>query len=148
MGRVKEILNTEFGMQKFCLVDNNRPDKMVKGIADIDIEKMNDYCWLIACVDDANFTEITRSLDEHNIDKQNVEDVFWNFYYFHLKAPKFMIYDAQRQGITLAQYYENHYNLLGVKTETVIDSIANIVKISEGGIFAKMELVQAVLWLN
>ena len=27
-------------MQKFCLVDNNRPDKMVKGIADIDIEKM------------------------------------------------------------------------------------------------------------
>lgn len=131
--RTKVILNEEFDIQEFCVVDNNYSDEGVKNIEEIEINEINNYCWLIACIDDTSFTDIMKSLDEHNVDEQNIEDVFWNYHYYHLHAPKFMIYDAQRQGLTLAQYYENHYNSLGVKSETVIDNIVTIIELPEGG---------------
>lgn len=131
--RAKEILNEEFGIQEFCISDNNCAEGNVKRIADLDADKMNDYCYLIACIADEAFTEIIKSLDELNVDDENLIDVFWNFHYYHLNAPVFMIYDAQRHGLTLAQYYENHYNRLGVKSDTAMNNISSIIDIPEGG---------------
>ncbi|MCM1251244.1 MAG: hypothetical protein NC321_00320 [Clostridium sp.] len=131
--KVKEILNQEFHLQEYCIVDNNRTGEGIQQITDLDADKMNDYCYLVACINDVIFTEIIKSLDEKHVDNKNIEDVFWEEHYYHLYAPAFMIYDAHRQGITLAQYYENHYNAVGVKTDVLIDKIAEVVNLSGGG---------------
>ncbi|MCI8844821.1 MAG: class I SAM-dependent methyltransferase [Lachnospiraceae bacterium] len=130
---VKEILNQEFGLQECCIVDNYCADREVQCITEIDTDQVNDYCWLIACVNDAVFTEIVKSLDELGVDRRNIEDVFGDEHYYHLYAPAFMLYDAARQGITLAQYYENHYNALGVKSDTVMDKVADAINLPGGG---------------
>lgn len=99
---------------------------------------MNEYCFLVACKNDVTFTEIIKTLDKLNVDEKNIEDVFWNYHYYHLNMPAFMIYDSERQGISLAQYYENHYNCLGVKTETVLDIISSVVNIPKRGKFCEI----------
>lgn len=131
--KVKEILNTEFGVEEFAIIDNNCADNNVWKIGDINVDKANEYCYLVACMGDVNFTEIIKTLDELKVDSNNIEDVFWEKHYYHLYAPNFMIYDAERHGLTLAQYYENHYNRLGVKTDTVIEKIASVIDIPQEG---------------
>lgn len=130
---VKEILNKEYSLHEDCIIDNFSNDQCIRRITDLDKSRVNDYCYLIACKSDVQFTEIVKTLDELKVNKENVVDVFGAEHYYHLYAPTFMIYDAHRQGLNLAQYYEKHYNSFGIKSDTIIDKIAEIIDISARG---------------
>ena len=137
LGRtVKEILNHEFGIQESYIFDNNISDDGVQKIESMDVDKMNDYLYLVACLNTRQFTEIIKTLDT-KVDDANIVDIFSDEHGHLFLESDWAIFDAQRKGLSLREWLEKKEGMAG-RTDVLIDAIVNTVNVHAGGHFCEI----------
>lgn len=135
--KVKDILNNEFRIQESYILDNKiSTDDRVHKIEFIDISEMNDYLYLIACQNTKNFTEIMKTLDL-KVEDENIVDIFADAHEHLYLEPDFVLFDAQRKGLSLGEWIERRYGIVG-RTDVIIDAIWNSVVVEAGGSFCEI----------